>query len=149
VGEELRAAGYLYEEETLIFTAISGIAECGPVEIRSVHDADDALGITICDMLLDYGRHDVGNLRDYRTSDWNAYVASGAKSAKQFEARSIYLRFATMNSAIVMRGSPRLSLEKSLYVGTEVPSGARHDALGDAMRKVVRGVKALRAAGVL
>ena len=149
VGKELRAAGYLYAQKTFIFSAVSGITECGPVIVHSTTDSDESLGRSICDKLLEFGVHQIGNPREYRVADWSAYVASGARSAKQFETSALYFAFSTVSTAIIMRAQPRLSLEQSFYFGAELSSGAEHEVIGKAIRKLVLGVKVLRDGGVL
>jgi hypothetical protein len=148
IGKELRAAGYLYDEKTLIFSSITGIAECGPVQKLGMDSSEEGIGLAICDTLLEFGLHDPGKLADYKLSDWKAYAASGAKSSKHFEANSLYFEFQTVNSAIVLKARPRLSLESSFYAGASLSNGQQHDVIGAALKRLVRGVKAMRDAGV-
>jgi hypothetical protein len=149
IGKELRAAGYLYDNRTLIFSSITDIAECGPVQLLGIDDSDEEIGLSICDRLLESGRHDPGNIRDHKLSDWKAFVASGAKSSKHFEASSLYFSMETVNSAIILRARHRLSLEPSFWMSATLSNGQTHDVFGAAIKRLVRGVKTLRDAGVL
>jgi hypothetical protein len=127
LGKELRASGYLYEDKTFIFSAITGITECGPVLVHNISDSDEQLGTSICDKLLEFGLHDPGDPRECKPTDWIAYIASGAKSVKHFEAHALYFGFETVNSAIVYRAKPRLSLESSFYAGATLSNGHQHE----------------------
>ena len=149
LGRELRAAGYLYEGKTLIFSAISGISECGPVLVHSINDSDEDIGRSICDKLLESEMHEKGNPSESRVANWSAYIASGAKSARQFETNSLYLSFSTMNSAVIIKARHRVSLEPSFYVGADLSNGGEHEAFAVALRRLVKAVNVLRQESVL
>ncbi len=143
-GQELRAALYLYDDKLFLVSAITGIVEVGAPITLNVSEPDDLLGLAICDKLLEFGMHTTGDLRDYRVDDWRVFTHSGAKTAKQFEARAYHVRVETRNTAIILRAQPRLSLEPDFYAGATLSNAADHEKIGGAVRRLIASAKVLR-----
>lgn len=144
VGRELRAALYLYDDKLFLVSAITEIVEAGAPIVLSTSDSDELLGLAICDKLLEFGAHAMGDLRARRVDDWKVFANSGAKTVKQFEARTYYVGVETQNSAIIMRAQPRLSLEPCFYAGAMLSNGADHEKIGWSARRLIASAKTLR-----
>jgi hypothetical protein len=148
IGRELRAALYFYNERLFIASAITGVTEAGSPVVLTVDDTDDALGLAICDKLLEFDRHSPRG-REAKLADWQSFTVSGAKTGKYFEANSIYFTIKTVNTAICLEARPRVSLRPEFHAGAQLSVGAEHERLGAAVRRLILAVKALRQASVL
>lgn len=149
IGSELRAALYLFEEKKLIVSAISATVEYGEPIVLDANVEDELLGLTVCDKLLDYSPKNKRDLSKYTLEDWAVYKASGAKTAKYFERESVYVSICTLNSAIQIEASPRVSNFPELKALCSISNGLSHAAIGEAIRRAINASRVLRNASVL
>ena len=144
---ELHARLYFYAKKGFIVSAVSGIAETGEATILPADVSDSDLGRCVCDRLLEFNPESPANMRDHTLRDWPAYQASGAKSAKSFEAESWMIMVDTINTAIIITARPRLTLHAEISVqGSASPM---HENVGAAIRKALKGAMVLGANGVI
>lgn len=149
IGSELRVALYFFEEQKFIVSAKCSIVECGEPTVLDSSVSDEILGLTVCDKLLEYSPKNTRGLSGYTSKDWAAYKVSGAKTAKYFERKSTYISITTMNSAIQIEASPRISNVPELKALCSISNGWSHAAIGEAVRRAISASKVLRDAGVL
>ncbi len=149
LGCELRAALYLYDEQLFIISAIAGIAEYGIPAVINANDPDESIGLAICDKLLEFKPRNERDLSKSKLDDWESYKASGAKTGKYFEQKSVYVYIKTVNSAIEITAAPRISNENNLKALCSVSNGNTHSQIGAAVRKSIQASKVLRSAGML
>ncbi len=149
IGGELRAALYLFEEKKLIVSAISGIVESGEPVVLDAGVEDEIIGLTVCDKLLEYSPRNQQDLSKYTSDDWAVYKVSGAKTLKYFERESTYVAIGTLNSAIQIEASPRISNHPELKALCSISNGLSHAAIGEAIRRAINASRVLRDASVL
>lgn len=146
LNSELRAAMYLYDNEKFIVCSITGITEYGEPIVLDVDTSDENLGKALCDKLLDFSPKCLDG-SNYTLSDWKAFKASGAKTARKFENKSVYIYVTTVNAAIIIEAAPRTSNEKNLKA--RCSTTGKHVQVGADIRKAIKASKALRDAGML
>lgn len=149
VGSELQAAVYLYNDEKFIICSIAGISEYGEPAILNAAASDESLGLSLCDRLLQFQRSAERDISKDTLNDWAAFKASGAKTAKAFEQKSIYVYVTTMNSAIRIEAGPRVTNDGSIKALCSISNGRDHSEIGAAIRKAIEATKALRNVGML
>ncbi|MHA7000257.1 hypothetical protein [Aeromonas schubertii] len=149
LGVELRASLYLYDDVKFIVCSIAGIAEYGVPTVLDMNTSDESLGLALCEKLLDFKPNNERNLTNLKLDDWAAYKASGAKTGKAFEQKSIYAHIITVNSAIEIEAAPRITNEKELKALCSISNGRKHSEIGTAIRKAINAAILLRKAGVL
>lgn len=149
VGAELRATLYLYNDEKFIICSVAGISEYGEPAIFDTAVSDQSLGLSLCDKLLQFQRSAGRDISKDTLNDWAAFKASGAKSAKAFEQKSIYVYVTTMNSAIRIEAAPRVTNEENLKALCSISNGRDHSEIGAAIRKAIEASKVLRNVGML
>lgn len=149
LGTELRAALYLYNEDKFIVCSIAGIAEYGEPTVLDANASDEALGLALCDKLLAFKPKNEQDLTTLKQDDWAAFKASGAKTGKAFEQKSIYVYIRTANTAIEIEATPRLTNENELKALCSISNGRNHSEIGKAIRKATNAATLLRNAGVL
>ena len=150
LGSELYAAAYLYRDETFILSAISDITEYGELSIFETDVSNDELGQTLCDKLIAYRTRRISASNPKaRYEGWAAYQASGAKSGRAFEENSIFALVKTVNTAICIHASPRLSNHPELEALISLSNARAHTEIGAGLRRAIDAAKALRAAGLV
>lgn len=149
LGTELRASLYLYNEEKFIICAIAGFAEHGSPEVLDIDTSDDALGLALCDKLLEFKPEGEFSGASRKLTDWAAFKSSGAKTVKSFENNSVFVYVRTANTAIDMEAAPRVTLEKELKARYVLSNGSSHSEIGRAIRKVIKAANVLRQAKML
>ena len=147
LGTELRACLYLYNEEKFIISSIAGIAEYGEPALLDVNVSDENLGLTVCDKLLEFQPKNNKDISKNTLEDWLSYKASGAKTGKVFESNSIYVYIQTVNSAIIITASPRVTNNQTLKA--KCSAVGDHYKIGAAIRMAIEASKTLRQAGLL
>lgn len=144
---ELAASLYFYNDEKFIVCAIADIREHGEPTVLDRDVPDDVLGLAVCDKLIAYTpRHKPSG---HKLDDWPAYRASGAKSGKAFEQASTFVYVSTINTAIRIAASPRVTNDDTLRAVCTVASTQMHVDIGAAVRKAIAASATLREAGLL
>ena len=146
---ELSACLYLYNDSRFIICAIAGSTERGEPSVLDKDVPDDELGETVCDKLLEFEPEELANHTEHSLSDWKAYVASGAKTGKAFENGSYYVYLRTINTAISIEASPRITNESNLTANYSISSGNLHIEIGAGVRKAINAAQLLRQAGAV
>lgn len=149
LGTELRAALYFFDDKTFIFCSIAGFTEIGEPTVLAADTPDETLGLTLCDKLLDFVKDMPNPPPGYANKDWAALVASRAKSARDFESKSVYVYARTVKSAIQIKAAPRISNHKELSATCSLPNGSMHIDIGAAIRRAIQASNALREAGLV
>ncbi len=146
---ELRASVYLYRHASFIVCCIADIAEYGEPIVLDADVPDEQLGLGVCDQLLNYKPRINRDLSKSTLEDWPAYQVSGAKSGRSFEENCMFVYVTTINTAINIQASPRLSNEKELVAQCSIANGREHSEMGATIRKAIRAAEVLRDAGML
>lgn len=150
IGSELHAVLYYFEQQTFLVSAQCSIVEHGEPVILDSAVSDETLGLTVCDKLMEYSPKIIRDLSGYTASkDWLVFKCSGAKTMKYFERESIYVSIKTVNSAIQIEASPRMSNVPELKALCSISNGWSHDEIGNAVRRAISASQALRDAGLL
>jgi hypothetical protein len=143
----LKASVYLHRNERFFLSAVQGFNEyLEPVMLAS--DVDDAvLGQALIDRLRAFDPRDP-DLSGTTLKDWRVLQASKARSAKQFNAESLFVHVATMpNLSFQLTACPRDSRHPALYVGAMLGLETTPAQWGGTIRDLLRAVRALREAG--
>jgi hypothetical protein len=138
---ELTARLYLYNE-TMIVSSVAAIAEYGPVTTLPFDAPDDEVGRAVCTHLIGFTPDMPKDLRDQKSTDWQAYRASKAKSAKQFRAAAWLVFINTERAALRFEARPYSAQGPSLHAGSEISLSASHAEIGAAVRRVLKGTAA-------
>ena len=146
---ELRASVYLYRNTKFIICCIADIAEYGEPIVLSADVPDEQLGVAVCDQLLNYKPRSNRRPSKSTLDDWAAFKASGAKSGRVFEADCMFVYITTVNTAILIDATPRVSNERDLAARCSISNGYIHAEIGAAVRKSIRAAGVLRDAGML
>lgn len=150
VGHELSVHIYYLPGNRFIVAPISGVApqvETREVTVLPDTCSDDDLGRAVCDNLLWHEKAAPSNLRDHTSSDWPAYVASGLKTVRRFQADSILITISTMNSALQIEARPyNVFNSGDRFVGSGATIHNDHETLGSKIRGAIRGVAILQEA---
>jgi hypothetical protein len=149
LNSELRACLYLYDDSKFIICALADIAEHGEPSVLDKGVSDDELGKTVCDKLLAFNPKKLAHHTEHTLSNWQAYIASGSKTAKAFERKSYYVYVRTINTAISIEARPRTTNEANLSAHYSASSGNLHTEVGAAIRKAINAAQLLRQAGAL
>ena len=145
---ELRAAIYRYKDK-FILCAVAGNTEHGEPLVLGTDASDEQLGLALCDQLLQYAARENRDQPKSSLNDWQAYKASGAKSARSFEENAMFVYVRTVNTAINIQAAPRVSNEQELVAQCSISNGRTHSEIGVAVRKAIRAAEVLRDAGML
>ena len=145
---ELRASIYRYKDK-IILCAVAGNTETGEPLVLATDASDEQLGLALCDQLLQYTPKEDQNRPKSTLSNWEAYKASGAKSARSFEENAMFVYVMTINTAINIEAAPRVSNEQELVAQCSISNGRNHAEMGVAVRKAIRAAEVLRDAGML
>ena len=149
LNSELRACLYLYDDSRFIICAIADSSEHGEPSVLDIGISDEELGKTVCDKLLEYSPRNPSRHAEHSLSNWEAYIASGAKTGKAFERKSYYVYIQTINTAISIEARPRVTNERNLSAHYWASSGNLHIEVGAAIRKAISAAQLLRQAGAL
>ena len=145
---ELRAAVYYYDNSKFIICSIADIVEYGEPIVLDSDVPDQDLGLALCDSLLNYQRKYIPP-KNKEKSKWRAFAVSGEKTVKAFESKSYYVYVRTVNTAIQIVASPRVSNDQNLSTIYEISNGRMHIEIGAAVRKAIKAAMVLRENGVL
>jgi len=146
---ELRASIYFFDDSKFIICSIAGCAEYGEPTVLESDCKDEELGLELCNALLKFKQRDIVKKPSGKLSDWNAFQASGEKTGKAFELKSVFVYISTNNSAISISARPRISNEDNLSAVYSTSIGSRHIEIGAAIRKAIHASSILREAGTL
>jgi hypothetical protein len=142
---ELVARLYRYRDKLLV-CRVAGFAEVGAPQVFGLDVEHDTLGATLLDALLAYEPEGRG-VSGQRLTDWPAYVASGARSVRQFEERLWHVDLVTVFTSIRLSARPRSGPKQHMGATAEVhPTNLE---VGRAAREVIACAMALRAAGLV
>jgi hypothetical protein len=148
LGCELRAIIYFYDEQKFIISAVAGISEYGRPTIIDDADSDEAIGLAVCDKLLEFKQRTEKLSFKPKSDGYGTYNSSGAKTRKSFELKSICISVSTVNISIQFKAAHRVSNEKSLKAACSNSNG-NHSEIGAEIRKSIQATKVLRNAGML
>ena len=145
---ELRTTLYAYSEESFIICATTGISEAGKPSVLPFNVSNENIGHTIKELLMQTYLHPAPPHTEKNLSDWPAYIASGAKSGRLFEEKSVYVSIQTINTALRIEATRRkphsevdIVISHSLNIDNE--------QLGATVRKLVSIVKFLDSHNVI
>jgi hypothetical protein len=145
---ELRASIYRYKDK-FILCSVAGNTEYGEPLVLATDASDEQLGLALCDQLLQYTTKGNRDRPKSSLSDWEAYKASGAKSARSFEENAMFVYVTTVNTAINIQAAPRVSNEQELVAQCSISNGRTHAEMGATVRKAIKAAEVLRDAGML
>ncbi|MCL9999908.1 MAG: hypothetical protein NBV68_11045 [Erythrobacter sp.] len=141
------AEARLYAFRDRIFVcSVRWIAETESLTVLDAACDDASLGSSILHHLAEFSDQPM-DLSGYKLTDWPAYRASGAKSVKAFERELWHVYLSIMNSAVLVRASPRLTNadhELGIYASANL---ALPEQVGAATRSAIAAVKRLRDVG--
>lgn len=149
LNSELKAAVYMYNDEKFIICSIAGFSEHGEPIVLDINASDEELGLSLCDKLLEFKTSSARDASKDKLDDWAAFNVSGSKTGKAFESKSIFIYVRTVNTAINIEASPRITNYNSLKALNSISNGMRHSEIGSAIRKAIEASKVLRNAGML
>lgn len=141
---ELTARLYLYEQ-LLIATSVAYISEYGSVTRLSTDCANGDIGQAILNHLARYQPDLPADLRGQKSTEWEAFRASGSKTVKAFRADAWCVTIDTHLHGLRFAAQPYASTGL-LYAGTEISINSPPEALGEAVRRVLEAAAALRRA---
>ncbi len=151
IASELRVHVYYIPGREFIVAPLDGNRGLF-VEVRDVtklpEDVDnELLGRIICNNLLWNVPEVPRDLRDRKMTDWPAYIASGFKSVRQFQTKSIYIDIHTINTVLSIEARPLADyVAADIFLGSQLPLGPDHDLIGERIRKLLRGLSLLQKA---
>lgn len=146
--QELRVVLYFFGDECLLVTATTLIAESGPPVSLSLSSPNEEIGRAIHQKLMECCVVPFETLTGRKLSEWPCYVASGAKTIREFEEKSIRISVNTINCAIRLEAQPTHTLRK-LFVGASHSIGAPPEELGESVKNVIEVVRHLRASDAI
>lgn len=152
IGGELRAHVYRHADSKFLLVSImsvpgSAMLETGEPSVLPFDAADDALGRSVCEHLLQHDARQPPDLRDRKLTDWAVFRASQESAVSGFESRSMRVAVATANLLLELEAAPLRSLHPEISVkGIAHP---RHGELGATIRRSLAAVDALRQAGLV
>ncbi len=152
-GHELHCTVSIHGDEQILIAPMLGCgglyAEQDPVELLVEPVEDAALGEKVCDGLFRFEARDVPPMAGRKKSDWPSYRKSGARSMKAFERRLTWVRIQTRNGELIFDAYPALTNHPGVSVNGMLAISASHAEIGALLRRVVRGVTAMRRDGVI
>ena len=147
IGSDLEARLYLYNQMLLV-SSVAAIAEYGPVTKLAFDASDGEIGQVACSHLVRFVPDLPTDLRDRTSKDWHAFMASGAKSVKQFRAGAWCVSIRTLNMALRLEAQPVSAQVASLYAGSDIGLSTKHAKIGAAIRRVLKATAALKEHGL-
>jgi len=153
-GHSLSCSLYFYEQKRILAAPMTGTPGNIYAELREplVLDEpapDEDVGFTALQAMLLFDSSPVVIPAKWKATDWLTFQASGAKSLRAFDQASCHVRLKTVDGGGIDIESSWLHLHDSLICARGwVPISIRHSELGQLLRKLVRGARLLRDAGV-
>jgi len=141
--KELRASLYIFNNELILISATTLIAETGSPKSLSLAASNEEIGIAVIDKLLECCAVPYETAVAKKPSEWPCYVSSGAKSIRAFEEKSIHMRIETISTAIQIKARP-VTTNKNLFVGATHSLGCEAEELGESVRLLSEAVLRLR-----
>ncbi len=140
---ELRAYLYVFNNELILMSATTLIAETGIPIALPISATDEEIGTAAVDKLLECCAVPYETTVGKKPSEWPCYVSSGAKSIRSFKENSIRMSVETINSAIRIEAKP-VNSNKNLFVGASHSLGCSPAELGESIRLLFETVSRLR-----
>lgn len=145
---ELRAVVYAYAEHRYLVSATTGISEAGEPVNLPFDASDEQLGAAVLDQLLQCYSHPQSPPTG-RLEDWPVFVASGAKSGREFESKCTYVTVSTFGGSALIVEAKRRQPPSPLYVGRQLGMVGDPGTLGHAVRDAVHALRFLDAHDVI
>lgn len=153
VGHDLRARLFLYNEDRFLICSVAGIAEVGGPTVLPLDIDDETLGLSICDHLLAYLHETPPLAPGEKASDWPAFIASRAKSMRQFEAKLWHVDITGGRVGLYIDARPRVPQRphsRGEMTNVHARGSARldHEHIGQQLRATLRAARVITEAGI-
>ncbi len=153
VGHMLRARLFLYNDDRFLISSVAGISEVGEPTVLPVSIDDETLGLSVCDHLLAYLHETPPLAPGEKASDWPAFIASKAKSMKQFEAKLWHVDIMGGRGGLSIDARPRVpqrphSRGEMTNVYARGSARLDHENIGQRLRATLEAARVITEAGI-